>query len=213
MNPVIALGRRMLYISCTSSIPPIWSEIYLRLSPARSLDYYFFVTPVTFHKSRTCKTDTPVYPFPVLTNPHELSWPPSTLDGWDCCLLSKTIVDYLASRLLYVTFDIIRDNSSQQLSLFEQLLSHSPYNNSTTTLWIRHSLVSLQCDRGVQRPIKVKGGDLIGTQPMLDWSFHVYLTRCFLNVLFHFWLHQSILSLELRNRMVLVKILDFCHHS
>ena len=62
-------------------------EIYLRLSPARSLDYYF-VTPVTFHKSRTCKTDTPVYPFPVLTNPHELSWPPSTLDGWECCLLS-----------------------------------------------------------------------------------------------------------------------------
>ena len=88
MNPMIALGQRMLYISCTSSIPPIWSEIYLRLSPARSLDYYFFVTPVTFHKSRTCKTDTPVYPFPVLTNPHELSWPPSTLDGWECCLLS-----------------------------------------------------------------------------------------------------------------------------
>ena len=47
-----------------------------------------FVTPVTFNKSRTCKTDTPVYPFPVLTNPHELSWPPSTLDGWECCLLS-----------------------------------------------------------------------------------------------------------------------------
>ena len=139
--------------------------------------------------------------------------PPSTLDGWECCLLSKTIVDYLSSRLLYVTFDIIRDNSSQQLLLFEQLLSHSPYNNSTTTLWIKHSLVSLQCDRGVQRPIKVKWGDLIGTQPMLDWSFHVYLTRCFLNVLFHFWLHQSILSLELRNRMLLAKILDFCHHS
>ena len=49
---------------------------------------FFFVTPVTFHKSRTCKTDTPVYPFPVLTNPRELSWPPSTLDGWECCLLS-----------------------------------------------------------------------------------------------------------------------------
>ena len=62
-------------------------KIYLRLSPARSLDYHF-VTPVTFHKSRTCKTDTPVCPFPVLTNPHELSWPPSTLDGWECCLLS-----------------------------------------------------------------------------------------------------------------------------
>ena len=85
--------------------------------------------------------------------------PPSTLDGWECCLLSKTIVDYLSSRLLYVTFDIIRDNSSQQLLLFQQLLSHSPYNNSTTTLWIKHSLVT-------------------GTQPMLDWSFHVYLTRC-----------------------------------
>ena len=45
--------------------------------------------------------------------------PPSTLDGWECCLLSKTMVDYLASRLLYVTSHIIRDNSSQQLSLFE----------------------------------------------------------------------------------------------
>ena len=73
--------------------------------------------------------------------------PPSTLDGWECCLLSKTIVDYSSSRLLYVTFDIIRDNSSQQLLLFEQLLSHSPYNNSTTTLWIKHSMVSWQWSR------------------------------------------------------------------
>ena len=38
--------------------------------------------------------------------------------------------------LLYVTFDIIRDNSSQQLLLFEQLLSHSLYNTQqhSTTL-------------------------------------------------------------------------------
>ena len=60
----------------------------LATEPCKILTLLFFVTPVTFNKSRTCKTDTPVYPFPVLTNPHELSWPPSTLDGWECCLLS-----------------------------------------------------------------------------------------------------------------------------
>ena len=139
--------------------------------------------------------------------------PPSTLDGWECCLLSKTMVDYLASRLLYVTFDIIRDNSSQQLLLFEQLLSHSPYNNSTTTLWIRHSLVSLQCDRGVQRPIKVNV-KWLNCDPTNAWLVPPQIfDQMFSERPFSFWLHQSILSLELKNRMVLVKILDFCHHS
>ena len=131
MNPMIALGQRMLYISCTSSIPPIWSEIYLRLSPARSLHYYFlshrwlFINPVhvrlthpcihfpfvlsltKYNSTEACAIYQVQSPFnPALSGHGQIAppllmllflacrhnWnkvlPPSTSDGWECCLLS-----------------------------------------------------------------------------------------------------------------------------
>ena len=122
-------------------------EIYLRLSPARSLDvrlthpciHFPFVLSLTkYNSTEACAIYQVQSPFnPALSGHGQIApplimllflacrhnWnkapPPSTLDGWECCLLSKTMVDYLASRLLYVTSHIIRDNSSQQLSLFE----------------------------------------------------------------------------------------------
>ena len=57
MNPMIALGRRMLYKSCVFPISSIWSGNILETEPCKIL---------------RCKTDTPVYPFPVRTKPHEI---------------------------------------------------------------------------------------------------------------------------------------------
>ena len=116
MNPMIALGQRMLYISCTSSIPPIWSEIYLRLSPARSLDvrlthpciHFPFVLSLTkYNSTEACAIYQVQSPFnPALSGHGQIAppllmllflacrhnWnkvlPPSTSDGWECCLLS-----------------------------------------------------------------------------------------------------------------------------
>ena len=140
--------------------------------------------------------------------------PPSTSDRWECCLLSMLPFKqnhcglfFIQSGICYLRY-YTRQFFPTTVVVSAALVAFAQQQLSGPNIaWSAGSVIE-EC-----APYKSEVRWLNWDPTILDWSFHVYLTRCVPNVPFHFWLHQAILSLELRNRMLLAKILDFCHHS